>query len=188
MSFFIFDLTGGILFEWDCELRESHDSTYNWPDHEVESGSPIVNYGVKLPDSWTLEGLITATPLIPAGIDEQRVIDADGLVRELADRLQPVSFVSGYYVGGGAITRVGSAAGLGDPMQLPIAVDFKQIRVVEPKTTQIPASRLKPPKRKRVAPARPGGAAGGASTGTPPTPKQRRTGLRALADKARRRG
>jgi hypothetical protein len=179
LSFFIFDLLRGILFEWDCELRESHDGAYTWTDHEVEDGAPVVNYGVKMPETWTLEGLVTATPLIPGGIDLQRVIDADGLIRELADKLQPVSFVSGWYVGTGAITRVGSTAGRGDPQQLPITVGFKQIRLVEPETVQIPASRLKPPKRKRVPPA----PKGGASTGKAPTPKQRRTALKALLGK-----
>lgn len=181
MSFFVFDLAGQVLFEWDCELRESHDNTYTMTDHQIEDGSPVNKHIVKMPETWTLEGLVTATPLIPGGIDLQRVVDADELIRELADKLQPVAFVSGWYKNPGTavITRVGSAAGKGDPLQLPITVAFKQIRIVEPETTQIPASRLKPRKKKRVAPAK----RGGASTGTPPTPKKRRTALKALLGK-----
>ncbi len=179
MSFFVFDLTGQVLFEWDCELRESHDGGYTWTDHQVEDGAPVVNYGVKMPETWTLEGLVTATPLIPGGIDTQRVIDAEGRIRELADKLQPVSFVSGWYSGQGVITRVSSTAGRGDPLQLPITVAFKQIRLVEPVTTQIPASRLKPRKKKRVAPAKKGGAV----TGKTPSAKKRRTALKALLGK-----
>lgn len=186
MSMYLFDLTRGVLFEWDCEQRESREGTYTWTEREVESGAPIVNHGVKRPEKWTLEGLITATPLFPGGIDFQRVMDADSVIRELADALQPVSFVSGWYVGEGAITRIRSTAGTGDPLMLNLAADFKEIRVVSPATTQIPASRLKPKVRRRATPTPP--AAGGASTGTPPTPKQSQTGARWLAGKAGYRG
>jgi hypothetical protein len=183
MSFYIFDFEQGVLMEWDCELREEEEITTDWSEHQVESGANVADYGVNRPDKWSAEGLVTATPLdaTTPGKDFQRVIDAKAALVKAQKARQPVTLVTGYFVAYATITSVRSGIGQGDPAQLTIAAQFKEFRTVEPQTVQIPASRLKPKPRPRAAPKKPGGA----STGTKPTPKQVRSGLRWAADKAR---
>jgi hypothetical protein len=169
MSFYLFDFAEGVLFEWDCELREGSEVTVNYPDHEVESGAVVNKFGVDKPDKYNAEGLVTATPFDSVlGIDLQRVMDADAAIKKIAKDHRIVTLVSGWFVVGVVITRVTSGAGQGDPTQINIAANFKVLRLVEPATTQIPASRLKPKPRPRAAPATRGGASTSSSGASKP--------------------
>jgi len=170
MSFYLYDEAGSAVFEWDCELQERGDVTVDWSDHQVESGANVADYGVDKPDIWAAEGLVTATPLGTTGVDDQRVMDALAAMQKLAKAKQPVTLVTTWLIAYATITRVSGSQGQGDPRQLTIAADFKEFRLVEPQTVQIPASRLKPKPRPRAAPTRPGGA----STGTKDEQAKRR--------------
>jgi hypothetical protein len=162
MSFFIFDISGRIVFEWDCELQEREDITVDWSEHQVESGANVADFGVDKPDMWAAEGLVTATPLNATGVDDQRVMDAKASLVALAKAHQPVTLVTTWSIAYATITRVSSSHGQGEPRQLALSADFKEFRVTEPQTVQIPASRLKQRKKPRASPKKPGGA----STGT----------------------
>lgn len=164
MSFYLYDEAGSVVFEWDCELQERGDVMVDWSDHQVESGANVADYGVDKPDTWAAEGLVTATPLGSTAVDDQRVMDALAALQKLAKAKQPVTLVTTWLIAYATITRVSGSQGQGDPRQLTIAADFKEFRLVEPQTVQIPASRLKPKPRPRAAPKKPGGA----STGTQP--------------------
>jgi hypothetical protein len=167
MSFYIYDESGSVVFQWDCELRETSETTVDWSEHQVESGANVADFGVDKPDTWSAEGLVTATPLTTtgvSGVDDQRVMDALAALKKIQKAHQPVTLVTTWYIAYATITRVSDSHGQGDPRQVTVAADFKEFRLVEPKTVQIPASRLKPKPRPRAAPKKPGGA----STGTKP--------------------
>lgn len=164
MSFYLYDEAGSVVFQWDCELQERGDVTVDWSDHQVESGANVADYGVDKPDTWAAEGLVTATPLGSTVVDDQRVMDALAALQKLAKAKQPVTLVTTWLIAYATITRVSGSQGQGDPRQLTIAADFKEFRLIEPQTVQIPASRLKPKPRPRGGPKK----RGGASTGTKP--------------------
>jgi len=151
------------LFTWDGERRETDELTIDWPEHPIESGAMVSDYGIERPENFELEGVVTATP-IGLAMNTQRIQDALAALKALARKRQPLYMVAGYWAQEVVIKTVRAVAGQGDAMMLPITATFKTIQLAKPKTTQIPASRLAAGKRKRMAPAKPGGA----KTGTTP--------------------
>lgn len=64
--------------ELDATLSENHMSGQDVTDHPIEEGSPITDHARKRPDSLTIDGLVTDTPV---GLTQrQRAAQSSGTV------------------------------------------------------------------------------------------------------------
>lgn len=168
-----------ILFEWDCEQKEDAEHNTEWTEHPVESGAVVSDYGNNKPDIYNVEGYMTATPF-GSPIDETRLGDAHEKLKRLRDKRQELTLLAGNWTPTVVITKVGAVQGTDDAGRLLLSASFKTVDRPQPKTVDIPPSRLKPKVRRRASTKT---KKGGAATGKPATATQTKSIAAGLKDR-----
>jgi len=144
-----------IGFEFDVDIAEKSNLSVQWTEKPVESGATISDYGVLMPRTYEVSGVVTAWPW--TGYDEQRVIKAQSALEDIAKAKQPITLVSRWITQEIVIENVtmGYKATDGDHQEL--SVTCRTINIPKKKSVQIPASQLKESVKKRAAPKGKGG-------------------------------
>jgi hypothetical protein len=152
--------TFAILFEFDCDTKESRDGSTQWTDKPVEAGANVTDFGNRAPEKFQIEGIITAWPF-GSPHNPLRVSGADDALRAIADAGQPVGLVTKWWSAEVVLSADKASNSQGEGEALRFSVSAQTIRVPSPDYVTIPASRLKASVRKRATAPPAGGSAAG---------------------------
>jgi len=161
-------------FVFDLVTEESRSGDYEWTDKSIELGAKVSDFGAKMPEKFTVSGLISATSIGSSTEQSaQRIIDAEERIRKLADERQLVTIVMGYWVGDRVIKSIRSSCtnDIGEAME--ISIEMTNVVLPEPDWVDIPPSRLKTRKLRRRSRSKKGGTETGKTPSGKTTTKSR---------------
>lgn len=154
------------IFQLDCEKSEERTLEVEWTDHPMESGFDATGGARVKPETFPVEGVLTAWPLGDVvGQDAARVVQADKALREYARKRQPITLITNWWAEEVVISKVTSKQAAGDGDKLTVSIDCRLVKTTTPTVTTVPPSRLKPSVKASSA-LQPKGGAG--ATQTPP--------------------
>jgi hypothetical protein len=158
--------TYAVLFEFDGDISESRRGLTKWTDKPAEDGFNISDSGYSPPEKISVEGLITAWPMLSA-TNPIRVSQADAALRSLREKRQPVGLITRWWALEVVLDETEAKQGQGDGEKLTFRIECHPPRIATTAYTQIPAAKLKASVQKRGSPnPTKGGAAAGKQTPT----------------------
>jgi len=163
------DLSGLPIFQFDVATQSDQTEPFVWTEFPVDDAAFIAEHGFAKPTTWSVTGLITATPFDPfaPSIDLIRLTDMYQALRNLARERQVVRLVDRNEVNDCVISNVSRSHNRDQGEAYEIKIDFQSVERPQLGSAQIPPARLKRRVKRRASPVKKGGAKSGAA----PSPK-----------------
>lgn len=142
----------GLQVILDATLSDSRGLSAEVSSDPIEDGSSIAHNIIIQPETFSLTGEITRTPLYEAGSDTRLEDGIEDLFLMLRSR-SPVSITNGLHVlKNYAITNLSVDRSEGQGQSASISMSFQQLIITEPETARLPPPKVEAEQRDAATP------------------------------------
>ncbi len=148
-------------FRFDADMNWTNTLGFKVTKRKVEAKGTIADYIASLPETASVEGIVTAMTVSPALPDPQKLVNASDGIKALAAKKQIVLVLAEIYEGYMAITQVVIGKSVEDGKAVMVKLALSRIEQTTAATTQVPASKLRSKVKRKGGTGKKGGAAKG---------------------------
>jgi hypothetical protein len=144
--------------ELDLTASEDYTTKLKWTPHPVEDGSDITDNAVREPETATLTGVITQTPIVGGDASVDRLEQADRIFLKMARDRLPLQIITGLRVlDGYVITALTVSRSQTTGQTFNVSLDLQELITVEAQFAEVPPAPVKKKKKKAAGAAVDGG-------------------------------
>lgn len=142
----------GLQVILDATLSDSRGQAMEVTSDPIEDGSTVSSHIIKQPETFSLSGIITRTPLYERGTDT-RLEDGIEDLFEMTNAKEVVTITNGLHLlSSYVITRLSVDRTEGQGQSANVSMDFQQITISSPETAKLPPTKVADDKRDSATP------------------------------------